>query len=663
MTGQLTTRVLPDNEPNPLIALFRGCTLRIDDGSGNLLGTGFFVAPGLVVTCAHVIWGAGRLTVLWGDRRALVQSSRAMPTLESVSDPDGYPLPDLAVLNVADARQWNHPCPGLATEPPVLAGSSDPLYLAGYTVEHGSNPALTGATTGFDSPVTEDGHSFYKLKHGQILPGFSGSPLLNLRAGLVAAVVESSRGRHADLGGFAVPVVELAAAFPDVIEANQRYHSADSRWVTAIEAERTLAAEREGKQGRLPLQSPVVDLAPAEDVSAATLLRPRHAVVAYVGRERLLGDLAAWCETDQDGSWPQLWFITGAGGFGKTRLAVQACMDAQARGWTAGFLRPTVTHASLQALAEWPGRLLIAVDYAETRPALLARLIEERTARSPRSQMRVLLLVRRRVTRPELLAMFNEERDEALAGLMRRARLSRLDEATATVDRDVLFDQAVRDLIPFITDSSRAARVKPKPELEAAHFARPLYVLVAAALASASRAADLGSLSELDLLRELLSEHEARYWERWDKRRGLGLDPADQRIAVAIATLLTAHGDEEALTVARLIPHHRGEPESRLIAIARWLAQIYPTSRDAGQIIIGPLEPDRLGEVLVGDVLRQHPDLLAAAIGAASDRQVTRALTVTARIAQDNPIVRRQLRAVLDQRLPDLFQRGFNASG
>jgi hypothetical protein len=33
------------------------------------------------------------------------------------------------------------------------------------------------------------------------------------------------------------------------------------------------------------------------------------------------------------------------------------------------LLRPAVSDASLQALAEWRGRLLIAIDYGETRPA------------------------------------------------------------------------------------------------------------------------------------------------------------------------------------------------------------------------------------------------------------------------------------------------------
>jgi hypothetical protein len=43
---------------------------------------------------------------------------------------------------------------------------------------------------------------------------------------------------------------------------------------------------------------------------------------------------------------------------------------------------------------------------------------------------------------------------------------------------------------------------------------------------------------------------------RWDRRRHIGLDPLDQRTAIALATLLTAEGEAEALSLARLIPHH-----------------------------------------------------------------------------------------------------------
>jgi hypothetical protein len=110
-----------DGEPNPLIALFRQCVVRVDDEAESFRGTGFFVTPGLVLTCAHVVHGVGGLQVRWQDRSASATVVRAVPPLESVSYPADYPLPDLAVLEVEGATEWGHACAGLATEPPVAA--------------------------------------------------------------------------------------------------------------------------------------------------------------------------------------------------------------------------------------------------------------------------------------------------------------------------------------------------------------------------------------------------------------------------------------------------------------------------------------------------------------------------------------------------------------
>jgi tetratricopeptide (TPR) repeat protein len=649
--------LMPEADPNPLVTLFRRCVVRIDDDAGRFRGSGFFVAPGQVVTCAHVVHGAGAIRVRWQDRPAApAVVASAVPSLASVRDPASYPLPDLALLALGDAEGWDHPCVALATTPPALDGSPAALFLAGYTVEHGPDPELTGATTEFETEVHADSHSLYKLKRGLLLHGYSGSPLLDRRAEAVAGIVESTRSRHVDLGGFAVPAAELVTAFPELAEANRVFHQDDDRWAAAAEAERTSAAARAGMRVRLGLWPAKVSLPPQDAVSAATLLRPRHAVVGYVGRQRLLADLAAWCErTPADGSDTELWFVTGGGGFGKTRLAIEACLEAEARGWTAGLLPPDDRLDQVTALAEWPGRLLIVVDYAETRAFLVGQLVSELAARFPRPAVRIVLLVRRRAARDDLRAMFNQQSEEHLGNLLRRAPLSRLDDTDSEVDRLELFRQG---LAAFGARTGAAPRMV-SPRLRAAHFARPLYVLTAAYLAQAATDVDVDELSEPGLLRALLTEHEAGHWDRWARLRQLALDPADQRTAVALATLLTATGDAEALTLARLIPHHGGEPETRLISIARWLARLYAASADQDGLVIAALEPDRLGEVLVGDVLRQYPDLLAAALDAASDRQLSRALTVVGRIAREEPVARDQLRAVLDRRLGDLFERGF----
>jgi len=71
--------------------LLRSCTVRIKAGT---IGTGFFVAPGLILTCAHVVKKAKSeelpINIHWKDQDYPVQVKSLLP--------DTYP--DLALLSV-----------------------------------------------------------------------------------------------------------------------------------------------------------------------------------------------------------------------------------------------------------------------------------------------------------------------------------------------------------------------------------------------------------------------------------------------------------------------------------------------------------------------------------------------------------------------------------
>jgi hypothetical protein len=660
--------LIRDRDPNPVISLLRQCVVRID-ATGRFRGTGFFVAPSRVVTCAHVVCGASDLLVSWQDRPPVPATvAGAVPSFDSAGGLVPYPLPDLAVIDLdVSAAAWGHPCVRLAPDPPVLDNRGSVLYLAGYTDDYKIDvPVLTGVSAEFESEVRQEGHMLYKLKGGQVRPGVSGSPLLDLRVGAIVGITDATRDKSTDLGGFAVPVTELAA-FAGVVEANKEFHSRDTRWTAALEAQRIGASDRAelGLQ-RMVLSSPEA----GEEFSPADLLNPHYPIVGYVGRRQLLEDLAVWreCET-VDGASVGLWFVTASGGYGKTRVAVETCVEAEPLGWTTGLLPTNASDENIRALAKWPGRLLLVIDHAETRPQDVARLVSEFAAREPRPPVRILLLVRRRATLKELRTLFNDEREGGLEALLRSAQVSSLDTDGAEVDRGELFRRASAAFAAWSAsgtgiDSRLQNSAEPLPSLRAAYYARPLYVLAAAYLYVNRQPAgtDLDTLGETGLLSTLLDEHEALYWKHVAGRRRLPLDPEDQRNAVAVATLLTAEGDEEALAVVRLIPHLGGESESRLIDIARWLGELHPAATAANkELRIAPLEPDRLGEVLVAEVLSRYPKLLPAALDGASDRQLTRALSVAARAAADNSVVRDQLSRALDERLPDLYVRGLGA--
>ena len=111
--------------PNPLITLLRQCIVRIDDAAGGLLGTGFFVAPGRVVTCAHVVHGqSGPVRVVAGPLTSSRRRSRA-PAPRSTRSMARFSIPcptSPSSISTRSARRGDHPCVRLATDPPVLDG-------------------------------------------------------------------------------------------------------------------------------------------------------------------------------------------------------------------------------------------------------------------------------------------------------------------------------------------------------------------------------------------------------------------------------------------------------------------------------------------------------------------------------------------------------------
>ncbi|TMD47729.1 MAG: trypsin-like peptidase domain-containing protein, partial [Chloroflexi bacterium] len=103
-----------------LYELLADCTVRILSNSAS--GTGFFVAPGLILTCAHVIANAQQggmqklpVKVFWKGQEYSAQ----------VSVSRDAPYPDLALLQASIS---DHPCV-------LLHGGAEPfseLYSYGY---------------------------------------------------------------------------------------------------------------------------------------------------------------------------------------------------------------------------------------------------------------------------------------------------------------------------------------------------------------------------------------------------------------------------------------------------------------------------------------------------------------------------------------------------
>jgi len=576
----------------PLAALLSRCVVRVLS-DGRPRGSGFFVTPTEIVTWAGLLDG-GRITVAGRDDccspALLMGETSEVALLRLIDPPDGQP------------------CVALDPAPPER-NPADILRVAAWIPDDFTPDAvvLVGATVECDGDLF-DRDRFLPLDDGRVAQQLAGAPLLNTRTGAVCGLVGVARNGTDAEGCYGVALDCLVNADAGPSERNRDYHTADSRWRRAVAEEGRLRGERLAGWATLPLMRPLVTARRDVEGSRADLLHPRRGVVPFLGRADLLTQLMWWREDSEP---LRVLVLSGAGGFGKTRTAVEMTLAAERAGWTAGFLAVLDGGGedTLAVLAACPDRLLVAVDYAETRPSVVARLLFNLHRRPPTRPARVVLIIRQAETKAELRELFaTGDAKLELAGLIDAADLIRLDQDVEELDRRELFDVATR---VFADALHRPSRVTSVPSLRAAHFSRPLYVLAAALLASEGTRFDGGTpsngdteseidgLTADDLLTTLLDRHEAEYWDRWSQRLGLGLSRADQRRAVAWAALLGAETESEALALVRELPGLEDCSGERRRAVAVWLSHLYGSGRLDLRPAIAPLEPDLLAEALI----------------------------------------------------------------
>jgi hypothetical protein len=196
-----------------LISLLRRCTVQLSTPSES--GTGFFVAPGLILTCAHVVGDIQSnqtpVTVEWEDQTYRAKIMRLVPS----------PYPDLSLLELEDV---------LATHPCVLLHDAvqvkDELYSYGYTKNYSHGEPATFVVEG----MTGDPVKLLKFKEGEAVFGFSGAPLLNLRTGCVCGVMSITRGQNTLMGGRGVPTNVVLEQFEELVTLQEEFHHKDRYW-------------------------------------------------------------------------------------------------------------------------------------------------------------------------------------------------------------------------------------------------------------------------------------------------------------------------------------------------------------------------------------------------------------------------------------------------
>ena len=393
-----------------------------------------------------------------------------------------------------------------------------------------------------------------------------------------------------------------------------------------------------GQRRHVPLRAAVV--AVGRNVSSpARLVRARSGVIPYAARDGLLEELVAWA---QPGVPFAACVVGGRGGSGKTRLGVELCEQAARAGWLAGMLEPAADQGALEALLDARTARLIVVDYAETRGEqleLIAPLLAAyATGECP---VRLLLLVRSKPQGGDWTGVLRRRRHDELDAL--------LDDAEQRTLEDLPFDRLARVRLFDVAASALAGRaggptVLPTPPavLEQSVFSSPLMVVIAAYLAVHGDAVP-GTRGEL--LEELVG-HEDAYWQRSAQHTST---PLLRRRVVALATLTAPTDEPRATQLLRLVPELRDANAERLLGLAQWASELYPSSG-----YWGALEPDLLGEHLVATTLSAMPEILHGVLAASDPHAAVQPLDVYARAAPDHPELARALQAVLSEQLAAL---------
>ena len=176
--------------------------MRIYSPAGEVIGAGFLAAPGIVLTCHHVIGGAGEVDLdfplLAPGRKWTAQVIRSDPERDvAVLRPEALP-PDAEPLRlIAPEETWGHP-----------------FRTFGFPQGHPGGVWVEGKLR---SPIGDTGWLQIEGVKGTgyfVQPGFSGAPVWDDALGGVVGMVTAVEGNPQVRAAFVIPAKVLRDIIP-----------------------------------------------------------------------------------------------------------------------------------------------------------------------------------------------------------------------------------------------------------------------------------------------------------------------------------------------------------------------------------------------------------------------------------------------------------------
>ncbi|SEC56389.1 Trypsin-like peptidase domain-containing protein [Streptomyces sp. 2131.1] len=236
-----------------LMDLVQDATVRIhrpppgyaqDGPGGDFLGSGFFVAPSWVLTCAHVAMrGEDGVVGVWfkADRYSTELTEvpgkvvAALPGTRPPG-PGGWPAPDLALIQLQ--RPVEHPCVYVTERSEAMLRSREVRCVGWAPGQGGGLQNRSGVCAVKGSyGASGDAEQVVRLDGDWVELGMSGGPLVDLVRGEVVGVIKSRLDGHQ--GGTAVGIERLRTLevpagpvetetddpYQAVFHAHDRYHA------------------------------------------------------------------------------------------------------------------------------------------------------------------------------------------------------------------------------------------------------------------------------------------------------------------------------------------------------------------------------------------------------------------------------------------------------
>jgi len=548
--------------------------------AGDPHGSGFLVSEDTVLTCAHVVQNCVEVSVSVQGRTIAATVVRMVP--DHGGETHIYEFPDLAELRLAEPL------------------SSIGVWLG----ENGPSPGGEVAVHGFSEHTLEVGvqrdtlrlvvvgraAQLVRLQGDQVVQGFSGAPVLDLRTGRVCGVLKASRDEQDPLGGWLIPVDAVRRHFPELTERNYQAHRPGTPWCdVALDRSRRQTALF-GRFGRSARQRALSRVTPAQLLAQGTM--------PFQERPEL-ADLRAWCE---DGADYLLRLVHAPGGSGKTRLAAELCREMHDRGWIAGFVdkkapdrQEWLTEITDALAAGIP--VLIVFDYAQARLDDICSLLEHVYQHGPeRLRLRVLLLARS--DEPLWKALQRRVVDWALA-----------DASVVELPRTIAHSSLASTAFTVFAERLGCEWLAAPESLDArAEKQDSLLGMLALALDAVLVLRQGGAWAEADDPLERIYDHEVRGWHALLAARLPGeaalAGESGERLSEGLLLVPTLAPRLTPTDLTKTLNRvhaaaFRGQPALNMVGVQTSLRTLYPAEGDQ----VAPLEPDRIGEILVRQVL------------------------------------------------------------